>query len=280
MAELAIDNLCVTYPTPAGPVDVVRSVSLRMGAERLGIVGESGSGKSTLARAILGLVPAPGTVRVDRMVFDGVDLTRQTSAGWRAIRGRRIAMVLQDPKFSLNPVLRVGTQIAEAGLLHGLFAKREARQRALDMLQTVGVEQAERVFEAYPHQLSGGIGQRVMIAAMMMAEPGLIIADEPTSALDVMVRGQVLAMMDQQVRKRGMGMLMISHDLNMVVGFCDRVLVMYRGAVVDSCAAKDLYRSTHPYTQGLLNCLPSGEQNGHKLATIDRRLLDQAVGLA
>ena len=129
MAELRIDNLTVTYPTPSGPVDVVRSVSLRMGSERVGIVGESGSGKSTLARAILGLVRAPGTVRVDHMSFDGLDLTHQTAAGWRSIRGRRIAMILQDPKFSLNPVLRVGTQIAEAGLLHGLFAKHEARQR-------------------------------------------------------------------------------------------------------------------------------------------------------
>lgn len=280
MAELRIDKLTVTYPTPSGPVDVVRSVSLRMGSERVGIVGESGSGKSTLARAILGLVRSPGSVQVAHMSFDGLDLTHQSPAGWRAIRGRRIAMILQDPKFSLNPVLRVGTQIAEAGLLHDLFAKREARQRVLEMLQTVGVDRPEQVFDAYPHQLSGGIGQRVMIAAMMMAEPGLIIADEPTSALDVMVRGQVLGMMDTQVRQRGMGMLMISHDLNMVVNFCDRVLVMYRGAVVDSCAAKDLYRSTHPYTQGLLNCLPTGEQNGQKLVTIDRQRVDRAVGLA
>jgi peptide/nickel transport system ATP-binding protein len=280
MAELQIDKLTVTYPTPSGPQEVVRSVSLRMGSERVGIVGESGSGKSTLARAILGLVRAPGTVRVEHMSFDGLDLTHQTPSGWRAIRGRRIAMILQDPKFSLNPVLRVGTQIAEGGLLHGLFTKREARERVMAMLQTVGVDRPERVYESYPHQLSGGIGQRVMIAAMMMAEPGLIIADEPTSALDVMVRGQVLGMMDAQVRQRGMGMLMISHDLNMVVNFCDRVLVMYRGAVVDSCAAKDLYQSTHPYTQGLLNCLPTGAQNGQKLATIDRHRVDRAVGLA
>ncbi len=280
MADLAIDNLTVTYPSATGPVEVVKAVSLRMGSERVGIVGESGSGKSTLARAILGLVPAPGVVRVDRMHFDGLDLTQQSASGWRAIRGRRIAMILQDPKFSLNPVLRVGTQIAEAGLLHRLFPRGEARQRVLDMLVTVGVDRPERVIESYPHQLSGGIGQRVMIAAMMMAQPGLIIADEPTSALDVMVRGQVLGMMDQEVRKRGMGMLMISHDLNMVVNFCDRVLVMYRGAVVDSCAARDLYQSTHPYTQGLLNCLPTGAQNGSRLATIDRQLVDHTVGLA
>ncbi len=277
MAELHVEGLTVTYPTPAGPVDVVKSVALHMGSERVGIVGESGSGKSTLARAILGLVRAPGSVRVDQLSFDGLDLRRQSAAGWRAIRGRRIAMILQDPKFSLNPVLRVGRQIAEAGLLHGLFGQRAARQRALDMLQAVGVDDPERIYASYPHQLSGGIGQRVMIAAMMMGEPGLIIADEPTSALDVMVRGQVLAMMDAQVRQRGMGMLMISHDLGMVVNFCDRVLVMYRGTVVDSCAAKDLYRSTHPYTQGLLNCLPTGAHNGEKLATIDRARVDRAL---
>lgn len=280
MAELSIEGLTVTYPTPSGPVDVVKSVSLTMGSERVGIVGESGSGKSTLARAILGLVPSPGRVQVDRMTFDGTDLRQQSLEGWRAVRGRRIAMILQDPKFSLNPVLKVGTQVAEAGLLHGLFGRREARQRVLDMLDAVGVERPDRVFDAYPHQLSGGIGQRVMIAAMMMAQPGLIIADEPTSALDVMVRGQVLAMMDAQVRQRGMGMLMISHDLNMVVNFCDRVLVMYRGAVVDSCAAAELYQSTHPYTQGLLNCLPNGSRRGLKLATIDRERVDRAAGLA
>ena len=144
------------------------------------------------------------------------------------------------------------------------------------MLETVGVDKPERVFDAYPHQLSGGIGQRVMIAAMMIAEPQLIIADEPTSALDVMVRGQVLAMMDREIRKRGMGLLMISHDLNMVANFCDRVLVMYQGRVVDRCAAKDLFASQHPYTRGLLNCLPTGALHGHKLPTIDRLQLAQA----
>ena len=277
MAELLIDQLTVTFATPSGPVQVVKSLSMQMGSERIGIVGESGSGKSMTARAILGLVRHPGVVSAQRMSFDGLDLTAQTAAGWRALRGKRIGMILQDPKFSLNPVLHVGRQIAETGLLHGVFGKREARQRVLDMLETVGVDHPERVFNAYPHQLSGGIGQRVMIAAMMIASPALIIADEPTSALDVMVRGQVLDMMDREIRKRGMGLLMISHDLNMVASFCDRVLVMYQGAVVDSCAAKDLFHSRHPYTQGLLNCLPTGEQRGQKLATIDRGLIDRAV---
>ena len=280
MAELLIDKLSVTFPTPRGPVQVVRSFSLQMGSERIGIVGESGSGKSMTARAILGLVRHPGTVTAGRLQFDGLDLMAQSAAAWRQVRGKRIGMVLQDPKFSLNPVLRVGRQIAETGLLHGVFGKREARQRVFNMLETVGVDNPGRVIDAYPHQLSGGIGQRVMIAAMMIASPALIIADEPTSALDVMVRGQVLEMMDREIRRRGMGLLMISHDLNMVASFCDRVLVMYQGAVVDSCAAQDLFKSRHPYTQGLLNCLPTGEQRGRKLATIDRRLIDKAVGVA
>ena len=279
-AELLIDKLTVTYPTPRGPVDVVRSLSLQMGSERIGIVGESGSGKSMTARAILGLVRAPGTVQAGRMLFDGNDLTRQTTSGWRQLRGKRIGMILQDPKFSLNPVLPVGRQIAEAGLLHGVFSKREAGQRVMQMLETVGVDNPERVIKAYPHQLSGGIGQRVMIAAMMIASPSLIIADEPTSALDVMVRGQVLEMMDREIRRRGMGLLMISHDLNMVASFCDRVLVMYQGAVVDTCAAKDLFQSRHPYTQGLLNCLPTGARRGSKLPTIDRDLIGRAVAAA
>ncbi|HEY2257705.1 MAG TPA: ABC transporter ATP-binding protein [Variovorax sp.] len=279
MAELLIDKLSVSFPTPSGPVRVVKSLSLRMGAERIGIVGESGSGKSMTARAILGLVQPPGRVSAQRLQFDGIDLTRQSAAGWRALRGRRIAMILQDPKFSLNPVLPVGRQIAEAGLLHGVFGRRDARRRVLDMLETVGVHEPQRVFHAYAHQLSGGIGQRVMIAAMMIASPSLLIADEPTSALDVMVRSQVLDMMDREIRKRGMGLLMISHDLNMVAGFCDRVLVMYRGAVVDSCAASELFQSRHPYTQGLLNCLPTGAQRGRKLATIDRAAIDRATEL-
>ena len=280
MAELLIDKLTVTYPTPRGPVDVVRSLSMQMGSERIGIVGESGSGKSMTARAILGLVRAPGMVQAGRMLFDGNDLTRQTTSGWRQLRGKRIGMILQDPKFSLNPVLPVGRQIAEAGLLHGVFSKRDAGQRVMEMLETVGVDNPERVIKAYPHQLSGGIGQRVMIAAMMIASPSLIIADEPTSALDVMVRGQVLEMMDREIRRRGMGLLMISHDLNMVASFCDRVLVMYQGAVVDTCAAKDLFQSRHPYTQGLLNCLPTGAQRGSKLPTIDRDLIGRAVAAA
>ena len=277
MAELCIEDLGVCFATPAGPVDVVTSLSLRMGSERVGIVGESGSGKSMTARAILGLIRKPGSVTARTISFDGVDLLRQSASGWRAIRGSRIGMILQDPKFSLNPVVRVGKQIAETGLLHDIFKRSQARQRVLEMLETVGIDNPQRVFDAYPHQLSGGIGQRVMIAAMMIASPSLLIADEPTSALDVMVRGQVLETMEREIRKRGMGLLMISHDLNMVASFCDRVIVMYRGQVVDACAAKDLFASTHPYTRGLLNCLPDGSRPAERLPTIDRQRVEQAA---
>jgi len=277
MAELLIDDLSVTYPSPDGPMPVVKSLSLTMGAERIGIVGESGSGKSMTARAILGLVRRPGVVQARALRYDGIDLLSQDAAGWRAIRGRRIGMVLQDPKFSLNPVLRVGGQIAEAALLHGVFPKAQARERVMEMLHTVGIAAPERVYQSYPHELSGGIGQRVMIAAMMIASPTLLIADEPTSALDVMVRNQVLELMDGEIRKRGMGLLMISHDLNMVAQFCDRVLVMYRGQVVESCAARDLYHSSHPYTRGLLHCLPTGRQAGQPLPAMDRTAIEEAL---
>lgn len=270
MAELHVNNLTITFPTARGPVQVVKSLSLSMGAERVGIVGESGSGKSMTARAILGLVRHPGIVEVDELSFDGQDLQGLSQKAWREVRGRRIAMVMQDPKFSLNPVHRVGQQIAESARLHKIFKANECRDRVIEMLKSVGVDHPERVYRSYPHQLSGGIGQRVMIAAMMMSQPDLLIADEPTSALDVMVRGQVLAMMDEQIRQRGMGLLMISHDLNMIAHFCDRVLVMYQGKIVEACAAKDLFQSTHPYTQGLLNCLPRGDNHGRPLTTLDR----------
>lgn len=277
MAELHIENLRVTYPTPDGPVDVVRDLSLTMGAERIGIVGESGSGKSMTARAILGLIRPPGQVQAKALRYDRQDLLALNAKGWRALRGRHIGMVLQDPKFSLNPVMRVGKQIAEAALLHKVFPPSQARERVMEMLHTVGISAPERVYQAYPHELSGGIGQRVMIAAMMMAAPSLLIADEPTSALDVMVRNQVLELMDGEIRKRGMGLLMISHDLSMVARFCDRVLVMYRGQVVESCAASDLPHSRHPYTQGLLNCLPTGGHAGQPLPVMDRAAIENAL---
>ena len=267
---LEVANLTVTFPTRQGPVDVVRNVSFTLGRERLGIVGESGSGKSQTGRAILGMTPPPGRMRADRLAFDGIDLLGATRSTWRDLRGKRISMVMQDPKFSLDPVMTIGRQIAEAYRAHARASRREIRTRVLDMLRAVQIRDPERVYAAYPHELSGGMGQRAMIAMMLITEPDLLIADEPTSALDVTVQLEVLAILDALVRDRGMGLIFISHDLRLVSSFCDRVLVMYAGRVVEAIAAADLAQARHPYTRGLLACLPRIEGDQRPLPTLQR----------
>jgi peptide/nickel transport system ATP-binding protein len=267
---LDVENLRVRFHTRTGVVEAVRGLSFHLGREKLGIVGESGSGKSVTGRAILGLVPAPGEVTADRLAFKGQDLLRLDAAGRRAIRGRRISMVLQDPKFSLNPVMTVGDQIAEAYRVHRRAGRREARARAHEMLEAVRIRDPARVYGLYPHEVSGGMGQRVMIAMMLIPEPDVIIADEPTSALDVTVQMQVLAILDDLVTKRGMGLIFISHDLALVASFCDRVLVMYGGRVMETLSARALDRAQHPYTRGLLSCLPQMDRAQAKLPTLQR----------
>ena len=268
--ELIVENLRVRYPTPARVIEAVRGVSFTLGREKLGIVGESGSGKSTVGRAILRLVPRPGEIRADRLSFTGTDLLRADEATLRAVRGRRIAMVMQDPKFSLNPVMTVGRQVAEAYRVHSRASASEARGRALDMLRAVRIRDPERVYDAYPHEVSGGMGQRIMIAMMLIPDPDLLIADEPTSALDVTVQMQVLAIIDDLVTQRGMGLIFISHDLNLVASFCDRVLVMYGGRVVETIAAADLHDARHPYTRGLLESLPRIDRPLRELPVLTR----------
>jgi peptide/nickel transport system ATP-binding protein len=253
---LEVEDLWVRYPTPTQEVLAVRGASFAVGREKLGIVGESGSGKSTIGRAILGLVPPPGRVSAKRLAFAGIDLLSASPAALRALRGRRIAMVMQDPKFSLNPVMTVGAQIAEACRCHARTSRRDARRRALDLLAAVRIRDPERVFACYPHEVSGGMGQRAMIAMMLAGEPDLLIADEPTSALDVTVQIQVLAILDNLVEARGLGLILISHDLELVAAFCDRVLIMYAGLIVETCAASALAEARHPYTRGLLASLP------------------------
>ncbi len=253
---LDVADLTVRYPTPKGVVEAVRGVSFTAGAEKIGIVGESGSGKSTIGRAILRLVPAPGIVAAKRLNFDGVDLLTADSRTLRKIRGSRISMILQDPKYSLNPVMPVGRQIEEAVVVHQRVGRAEAKKRALAMLESVRIRDPERVYGIYPHQVSGGMGQRIMIAMMLVTGPDLLIADEPTSALDVTVQKQVLTILDELVTSRGMGLLLISHDLELVASFCHRVLVMYAGRIVEECRADALQQAKHPYTQGLLACLP------------------------
>jgi len=267
---LAVENLRVSFPAHAGRVDVVKGISFTLGRERLGIVGESGSGKSMTGRSILKLIRKPGRVTADRLAFEGIDILGQSERQMRAIRGARISMVMQDPKFSLNPVMSVGEQIAEALVTHKKLARRDVRQRVLDMLEAVRINDPERVEKLYPHEVSGGMGQRIMIAMMLIPEPELLIADEPTSALDVSVQAQVLDIIDELVRNKGMGLLLISHDLNLVSRYCDRILVMNAGRVVEECAAGQLDRARHPYTQGLLAAMPTIDESRDELPVLDR----------
>lgn len=253
---LSLRNLNVTFPGAQGETRAVRDLSLTLGRERLGIVGESGSGKSTAGRAMLGLVPPPGRIAAEEMRLGDTDLLRLSERGFRRLRGRRIAMVLQDPKYALNPVISIGRQIAETHRAHVRGGARAARRATLDMLEAVRIRDPERVYDLYPHQVSGGMGQRAMIAMMLIAGPEVLIADEPTSALDATVQTQVLAILDELVRGRGMGLILISHNLPLVAAFCDRVLVMYAGRVVETCAAGQLHAARHPYTRGLLAALP------------------------
>lgn len=253
---LEVENLGIRFRGNRSGYDAVRGVSFRLGREKLGVVGESGSGKSQTGRALLKLTPRSATVTADRMTFRGENLIAASERRMRAIRGRKISMILQDPKFSLNPLMRVGEQIVEAFLVHHNSSHAAARERALKMLESVHIRDPERVFGLYPHEVSGGMGQRIMIAMMLIPEPDIIVADEPTSALDVTVRRQVLSVLDELVTARGMGLILISHDLNLVAGFCDRILVMYAGRVLEEIAAKDLRHARHPYTRALLESLP------------------------
>ena len=270
MTLLSVKNLRVTFDTEAGRVEAVRGVSFTLGRERLGIVGESGSGKTMTGRSVLRLIRPPGKIEADEMMFDGIDLMKIPEQQMRGLRGTRIAMVMQDPKYSLNPVMRVGAQLMEGLRQRDRVSKAEARVKAIAALTAVQIRDPDRVMDAYPHELSGGMGQRVMIAMMLIPNPDLLIADEPTSALDVTVQAEVLSILDDLVKTRGMGLIFISHDLRLVARFCDRVLVMYKGKIVEELAAKDLMHAKHPYTQGLLNCLPRIGGNRGPLPGLDR----------
>jgi peptide/nickel transport system ATP-binding protein len=267
---LTVDDLSVTFPTRTGELRAVSHARFTLGRERLGVVGESGSGKSTMGRALLGLLPRSATVTAKTMSYSGKDLLRCSERDWQKLRGRRLSMVMQDPKYSLNPVKTVGRQIGETVLLHFDVNRGEARRRTLAMLEAVKIRDPELVYGLYPHQLSGGMGQRAMIAMMLVGEPDLLIADEPTSALDVTVQNEVLRILDDLVRDRGMGLIMISHNLTMVSSFCDRVLIMYGGRILEECAARDLGNAQHPYTKALVAATPSLDTRRAELATVTR----------
>ncbi len=269
MSLLSVKDLSVSFPTPQGRVRVVDGVSFDLGRERLGIVGESGSGKSMTGRAILRLIRPPGQVE-GQIMFEDQDLTALSESQMRGVRGARISMIMQDPRYSLNPVMRVGTQIEEALRTHERLPRSAMKARVRQMLEDVRINDPDRVARMYAHELSGGMGQRVMIAMMLIPRPRLLIADEPTSALDVSVQQDVLALIDNLVRDHGMGLILISHDLPLVARYCDRIAVMNAGRVVETCAARDLRDARHPYTKGLLAAVPRMHETRDELPVLDR----------
>ncbi|WP_026871901.1 ABC transporter ATP-binding protein [Inquilinus limosus] len=269
---LQIEKLSVEFGEAARPVRAVHEVSFTLGRERLGIVGESGSGKSTAGRAIMRLQPKGARVRADALRFMDRDLLSLSEREMTRIRGGDMALILQDPRYSLNPVKPIGTQIAESARVHLKLGSRAARQAALEMLGHVRIRDPERMMTLYPHEISGGMGQRAMIAMMLLNKPKLVIADEPTSALDVSVRQDVLTLLDRLVRENGSGLILISHDIRMVARFCDRILVMYAGRVVEELRSLD--EAEHPYTRGLIASMPGFDgPRPHRLPVIDRARL-------
>ncbi|MGH7590587.1 MAG: ABC transporter ATP-binding protein, partial [Gemmatimonadales bacterium] len=259
---LSVYDLRLTFPGPDGPIHPVDGVSFSIGAgETLALVGESGCGKSLTALSLLRLVPSPGFIAAgSSVVFDGAEVLTLPPPALRGIRGRRIGMVFQDPLTSLNPVMTVGDQIAEGIVAHGLASKSQARARALALLQDVGIADPAQRLDAYPHQLSGGMRQRVVLAIALACEPELLIADEPTTALDVTVQAQILETLDQLRRDRGMALLLITHDFGIVAGCADRVAVMYAGQIIEEGTTTELFaHPSHPYTQGLLASVPTME---------------------
>lgn len=267
---LQVQHLRVAYGQSDAATPVVHGVSFTLGREKLAVVGESGSGKTTVGRALLRLLPRQAQVRADRLHFDGIDLLAARPAEMAALRGRRLAMIMQDPKYSLNPVMSVGAQIAEAVQRDRALPRAECADRVHALLQRVHIREPQRVAAQYAHQLSGGMGQRVMIAMMLAQTPQLLVADEPTSALDVSVRQEVLDLLQELVAEQGLALLFVSHDLALVRRFCDRVLVMYAGRVVETLDAADLDQASHPYTRGLLDAVPSLRRRRALLPVLQR----------
>lgn len=271
-AVLEVSNLATEFHTPDGVVHAVNGIDfeLREG-EFLGVVGESGSGKSVTMMSLLRLIPMPpGKIASGAAIFEGDDLLEMDVSDLRNVRGGKIGFIFQDPMTSLNPVLTVGKQISESLILHTTATKRDANRRALELLELVGIPDAEQRLKSYPHELSGGMRQRVMIAIALACSPKVIIADEPTTALDVTIQAQIIEIVRDLREKLGTAVIWITHDLGVVAGLADRVLVMYAGRIVEEAKVGDLYANPqHPYTRGLLSSIPRLDQKGGDLETIE-----------
>lgn len=271
MPLLEVNDLRTWFHTRNGVVHAVDGVSFSIDAgETLGIVGESGSGKSVTGYSLLGLVPSPpGRIETGTARFDNVDLLKCPDSVLRNIRGKRISMIFQDPMTALNPYLTIGEQVAEPLLIHEGAKAAPARERASDILSSVGIQDASVRLDQFPHEFSGGMRQRVMIAMALITRPQLLIADEPTTALDVTVQAQILDVMKRMQRELGMAVILITHNLGVVAGTCDRVLVMYSGRILESAPVRELLsKPRHPYTKALMASLPSANTRGGKLYTI------------
>ncbi|MGI8526519.1 MAG: ABC transporter ATP-binding protein [Pseudolabrys sp.] len=269
MALLEIEDLFVEFPSAGPPLRAVDGVSLTLDhREVLGIVGESGSGKSIAMLALMGLVPYPGMVRARRLEFDGHDLLGLPASARRRLIGKEVAMIFQEPATSLNPSFTVGFQIAETLRLHEKMDRKQARRRAVELLEQVGIPAPESRLSSYPHQMSGGMNQRVMIAMAIACNPKLLIADEPTTALDVTIQAQILDLLLSLQRERGMALVLITHNMAVVSEIAQRVAVMYSGQVMEERGAADLFKAPqHPYTAALLAARPEGRTGG-RLTTI------------
>src|SRR5882762_3256336 len=271
MPLLTVTDLRTYFHTRNGVFRAVDGVSFSLEkGETLGLVGESGSGKSVTCYSLMGLIPQPpGRIEGGTARFDGVDLLHCSPAQARAIRGKRIAMIFQDPMTSLNPYLRVSEQLIEPLLIHQKISKADALKRGLEALESVGINDAARRIHLYPHEFSGGMRQRVMIAMALITKPELLIADEPTTALDVTVQAQILELIKKMQRELGMAVIFITHDLGVVSGLCDRVQVMYAGRIVETANTRALfYEPKHPYTRALQRSIPSLQPKGTELYTI------------